>query len=78
MAPLDAREGAAALLPDRPRMRAYRLARLREQLRARDYAGLLLFDPINIRYATDTTNMQDPDLHVSGVGGVADVDGVEE
>jgi len=39
-------------------MRAYRLARLREQLKARDYAGLLLFDPINIRYATDSRNMQ--------------------
>ncbi len=63
MAPLDAREGAAALLPDRPRMRAYRLARLREQLKQRDYAGLLLFDPINIRYATDTSNMQVWILH---------------
>ncbi|MGR6548650.1 hypothetical protein [Pseudomonas plecoglossicida] len=29
-----------------------------EQLVARDLGGILLFDPLNIRYATDTTNMQ--------------------
>ncbi len=40
------------------RVRLYRLGRLREQLKARDYAGLLLFDQINTRYATDATNMQ--------------------
>ena len=38
-------------------MRAYRLARLRDQLRAHDYAGMLLADPLNIRYATDTNNL---------------------
>ncbi len=48
---------------DRPKLRAYRLARLRQQLRARDYAGLLLLDPINIRYATDVANMQVWVLH---------------
>ena len=42
---------------DMRRLRAYRLGRVREQLKARDYAGLLLFDPINIRYATGTRNM---------------------
>lgn len=45
-------------LPDLPRMRAHRLARLRDQLRAEDVAGILLYDPVNIRYATDSTNMQ--------------------
>ncbi len=35
-----------------------RWRRLTEALVARDYGGLLLFDPLNIRYATDTTNMQ--------------------
>ncbi|CCT75082.1 probable Xaa-Pro aminopeptidase [Fusarium fujikuroi] len=45
-------------LPHLPRMRAYRLQRIREQLIARDLGGILLFDPLNIRYATDTTNMQ--------------------
>lgn len=39
-------------------MREYRLKRLVAQLVARDLAGILLFDPLNIRYATDTTNMQ--------------------
>jgi len=34
-----------------------RLARLRAELAKRDYAGALLFDPINIRYATGTRNM---------------------
>ncbi|MFZ6049746.1 dimethylsulfonioproprionate lyase DddP [Pseudomonas sp. CR3202] len=44
--------------PNLPAMREYRLQRIREQLVARDLAGVLLFDPLNIRYATDTTNMQ--------------------
>ena len=39
-------------------VRHYRLGRLRAELRKRDYAGLLLFDQINTRYATDATNMQ--------------------
>ena len=45
-------------VPNLPRMREYRLERIRQQLAARDLAGVLLFDPLNIRYATDTTNMQ--------------------
>ena len=44
--------------PDMPALRAYRLERLQEQIRKHDCAGLLLFDPLNIRYASDTTNMQ--------------------
>jgi len=39
-------------------VRRYRLARLRAELARRDYAGLLLFNQINTRYATDATNMQ--------------------
>ena len=39
-------------------VRAYRLARLRGEMVKHDVGGLLLFDPINIRYATDATNMQ--------------------
>jgi Xaa-Pro dipeptidase len=50
-------------LPDVPAMRAFRLARLRAQLAARDYAGILVTDPINTRYATDSTNMQVWCLH---------------
>lgn len=50
-------------MPDLHSVRAYRLARVREQLRARDYAGCVLFDPINIRYATDSRNMTVWTLH---------------
>ncbi len=50
-------------LPELEAMRAYRLGRLRAELRARDYAGLLLTDPINLRYATDSTNFQVWCLH---------------
>ena len=53
-------EWAAAGLqaPDMPALREYRLARLQEQIIRHDCAGLLLFDLLNIRYATDATNMQ--------------------
>ncbi|MCC0073331.1 MAG: aminopeptidase P family protein [Rhodobacter sp.] len=51
-------EAAGLLLPDLARMRGYRLQRLVDAIVARDLGGLLLFDPLNIRYATDTTNMQ--------------------
>ena len=43
---------------DLDKVRLYRLNRVREQLTKRDYAGALLFDQINTRYATDSTNMQ--------------------
>lgn len=54
------REWAAAGIPapDLPAMRKYRLERIRAELRRRGYAGALLYDPVNIRYATDSTNMQ--------------------
>lgn len=38
-------------------LRAYRLGRLQSELRARDYGAALLFDPINVRYATGSRNM---------------------
>lgn len=38
--------------------RGYRLQRLRDQLKAHDCAAILLYDPVNIRYALDVTNMQ--------------------
>ena len=44
--------------PNLTKMREYRLSRLVAELQKRDYAGLLMFDPLNIRYATDSTNMQ--------------------
>ena len=45
------------------RARRYRLARLRAQLVAHDCAGALLYDPVNIRYALDASNMQVWTLH---------------
>ena len=33
-------------------VRQYRLDRLRQEMKMHDVAGLLLFDPINTRYAT--------------------------
>ncbi|MEM8811730.1 MAG: Xaa-Pro peptidase family protein [Pseudomonadota bacterium] len=38
--------------------REYRLGRLRDAMAARECAGLLLYDPVNIRYALDVSNMQ--------------------
>ena len=49
---------AGLALPDLGRMRTDRWRKLVAGLVARDYGGLLMFDPLNIRYATDTTNMQ--------------------
>ncbi|CDX21082.1 DMSP lyase [Mesorhizobium plurifarium] len=44
--------------PNLDRMRRTRLDRIVQQLRQRDYIGVLCFDPLNIRYATDSSNMQ--------------------
>ena len=51
-------EAAGLQLPDLAAMRDYRWRRLTQHIIDRDYAGLLMFDPLNIRYATDSTNMQ--------------------
>jgi len=56
-------EALGLALPDLPTIRHYRLGRVREMLHRFDYAGILLYDPINVRYATDTTNMQVWCLH---------------
>jgi len=49
---------AGLALPNLAAMREYRWRRLTQHIVDRDYAGLLVFDPLNIRYATDSTNMQ--------------------
>ena len=51
-------ETAGLRLPNLASMRQYRWQRLTQHIVERDYAGLLMFDPLNIRYATDSTNMQ--------------------
>lgn len=40
------------------RMRAWRLGRIQGELRRLDLGGIILYDPVNIRYATGTSNMQ--------------------
>ena len=45
-------------IPHLDTMREYRLQRLCGEIRRHDYGGILLFDPLNIRYATDAINMQ--------------------
>ena len=40
------------------RARLYRLGRLRQQMIRQDIGALLLYDPVNIRYAFDCSNMQ--------------------
>ena len=51
-------EAAGLELPDLNIVRDHRWQRLTRHIVERDYAGLLMFDPLNIRYATDSTNMQ--------------------
>ncbi|MEP4249180.1 dimethylsulfonioproprionate lyase DddP [Tateyamaria sp.] len=51
-------QAAGLILPDLAAMREYRWKRLTQHVVDRGYAGVLMFDPLNIRYATDSTNMQ--------------------
>ncbi|QIE45331.1 aminopeptidase P family protein [Pseudohalocynthiibacter aestuariivivens] len=51
-------QAAGLTLPDLQAMRRYRWERLTKHVVDRGYGGLLMFDPLNIRYATDSTNMQ--------------------
>ncbi len=51
-------EAAGLVAPNLEAMRQHRWQRLVDHIAARDYGGLLVFDPLNIRYATDSTNMQ--------------------
>jgi hypothetical protein len=51
-------EVAGLTLPNLTAMRSFRHKRLVGAVNARGYGGILMFDPLNIRYATDSTNMQ--------------------
>ena len=44
--------------PDLPAMQRYRVERVRAEMRKADVAGMVLFDPLNVRYLTDSTCMQ--------------------
>jgi Xaa-Pro aminopeptidase len=61
--PLDVDVPARLAAIDQTKLRAYRLERLRAELRKRDYMGCLLADPINIRYATGSRNMVNWTMH---------------
>jgi len=50
---------------DVDRMRTDRLNRLQAEMGIRDIGGMLLYDPINIRYAADCRNMQIWTMHNS-------------
>ena len=54
----DEWEALGLEMPDMVALREYRLERVRSELKKNDYAAAILFDPLNIRYATDSTNMQ--------------------
>jgi hypothetical protein len=56
-------EAAGLILPNLPTIRAHRLQRLVDRLVEHDWGGLLMFDPLNIRYATNTINMQLRNTH---------------
>jgi Xaa-Pro dipeptidase len=49
---------AGLTLPDLPTMRRYRVDRVTAQLATHGYDGIIVMDPMNIRYVTDSTNMQ--------------------
>src|SRR5882724_11752962 len=49
--------------PEMERLRAYRMGRLQAELKRRDYGGAILYDPVNIRYATGSRNMAVWTLH---------------
>ena len=51
---------------DERKLRAYRLERLRAELKKRDYAGAIFGDPLNIRYATGSRNMAVWTAHAPG------------
>lgn len=53
----------APAAPDIERLRHYRLRRVQRELARNDCGGIVLFDPGNIRYATDSRNMAVWTLH---------------
>jgi len=44
-------------------LRSYRLDRVKKELAKRDIGACILFDPVNVRYALDTTNMSIYNMH---------------
>ena len=48
---------------DEPAIRAHRAERIRQELRRREREAVLVVDPVNLRYATGTRNMQVWTMH---------------
>ena len=48
---------------DEPAIRTWRAERIRQELHRRDHEAVLVVDPINLRYATGTRNMQVWTMH---------------
>lgn len=65
-APVDAGILERKAKIDQDALMRYRLERLRAELRKRDFAGAVLSDPMNLRYATGTRNMAMWTLHAPG------------
>ena len=55
---IDEYIAAGMKTPDLAAIRSYRQRRVKEKLNTFGYDGVLVMDPMNIRYITDTTNMQ--------------------
>jgi Xaa-Pro dipeptidase len=53
-------------IPDMARMRAYRLNRVRQQLKQHNLPACVLFDPVNIRYATGAREFPVFSMHIWG------------
>jgi len=66
VAPIDGAVMARMAEIDQDRLIRYRLERLRAELRKRDYAGAVISDPMNLRYATGTRNMAVWTTHAPG------------
>jgi len=67
MLQLESAKQHLATMPqvNQPRLREQRLERLQAELQKRDLGGMLLYDPVNVRYATDCRNMQIWTMHNS-------------
>ncbi len=64
--PLDGAVMARMAEIDQDKLTRYRLDRFRAELRKRDFAGAVVSDPMNLRYATGTRNMAVWTTHAPG------------
>ncbi len=63
------------ILPNLENIRSYRRDRILAEMEKREVDALLLFDPLNIRYATDSSNMQVWTTHNLARAALVTVDG---